>query len=323
MAGEVVFESERYAARRRRNRWLIPLIGILGVFALTIALVLILDGGKAKVYTGGEDTPYPYTWTVNKKGDATLEIDCSAAPGYVWRAENEPDGMTVAAAKKEKESKSTFTLTPMGAGRTLLSFALQGSDDPDDRIYEMDFLTETVEGKKGLQANPLSVSGHPLQGVVRGGMEGGFPYVIRTDADGDLCIALTLPKTAERTGDELIRRLEAMGITEDSTNEEVMEALDKVEWGEEPQYDWDADSSDEGVASSLGVIEEETEGTADEESGEETKGTTTVIAFFRPGAQPGTVTLRLYDSLSGVCVTAECENGAGGLFVQTHAEMAG
>ena len=48
------------------------------------------------------------------------------------------------------------------------------------------------------------------------------------------------------------------------------------------------------------------------------------VAYFRPGANAGTATLRVFDSVSGACVTVECENSTeSGLLVRSHALTAG
>ena len=302
---DVIFESERYEARRSRRRWLIPLLGVLGVIVIAVAAALILRAGKAAVVSDGEDTPYPYVWTTDRRGVTTLEIDCSAAPGYTWRLDRERPEITVAPAK-QTEGKTGFTLTPAAEGRSLLRFVLQGAE-ASDRIYELSILTEVAAAKKTLQAVPVSIAGTPLQGIVRGGADSAFPYTIFTDEDGDLCVSVTVPELAAWDENTLMQRLEAEGITSDSTPEEIFEALDRIGWRQETEYDWDSDASDETVALALGVIEEENG----------------IAAFFRAGETYGAATLRLFDSVSGACITMECENGAGGLLVTSHTETVG
>ena len=305
MAHEVIFESERLERRRRVKRWLVPTVGILLLLVGIIAVAVVLRGRTVRV-AGGEDTPYPYTWTADRTGAALLEIDCSAAPGYTWRTESVSGGISVTPSAQGSQGKTAFTLTPAGSGRAMLSFVLCGTGDPTDRIYGLDFLAETGEVGDRLQSLPVSVSGHAIQGVVRGGNDGAFPYTLRTDEDGDLCIAVALPQTSEEGVDarmgELFAKLEAGEISEEALAEAYLEMT-----GQGADWDWDSDSSDEGVALSLGVIYGEGE----------------VSAYFRPGPEQGSVTLRLFDSVSGVCITAECENGTDGLMALSHREDGG
>ena len=298
MANDIVFESERYEKRRSRNRWLIPALAVLGVLVLVIVIALIIQGGRPAIVSGGEDTPYPYVWKTEKNGSATLEIDCSAAPGYGWQPISSRQELTVVQDPQSAQGKTVFTVTPVSVGRALLSFALQGAEEAD-RIYELDFLVETAETKKTLRSTPVSVAGKPLQGLVRGGEGEDFPYTVFTDTDGDLCIAVTLPEfDLMESLTELHRQYEAGEITE-----EELDALDLSTLS--PEYEWDCDASDESIALVLGAVYEEGESEA--------------AAYFRPGETPGTVTLRMYDTVSGFCITAECENtGTGSLIVLDH-----
>ena len=299
MAKDVIFESERIEKRRSRLRRLIPVLGVLVVLIAIVAVALILRGGRTAAISGGEDTPYPYTWTVDKTGVATLEIDCSAAPGYAWQSVGSSGQVRVAPAANGKAGKTAFTVLPIGEGRALLSFVLQNINDPADRIYELNLLAEVGTEKDILRALPVNVAGHPLQGTVRGGADAAFPYAIGTDADGDLYITVTLPQASEEKlnalAEELRQKLEAGEITAD----ELLEAYQAIN---EQDSDWDCDSSNESIGLSLGVI----------------YGDGEVAAYFRSGAEIGNVTLRLFDRVSGACITAECENGAGGLLVLSH-----
>ena len=86
MAKNVVFESERYEKRQIFKRIGIPLAVVIGAILIAVVVALIVRGGRGKPVSGGEDTPYPYTWTANRNGSVTLVLDRAAAPGYIWSA---------------------------------------------------------------------------------------------------------------------------------------------------------------------------------------------------------------------------------------------
>ena len=271
MAKDVVFESERYEKRQSAKRFLFPAIGILAVVVIAVAVTLFLRN-RHTVITGGEDTPYPYTWTVNRDGSAALELDHSVSPDYVWRLVSSSSGIQVLYGGEGQENKTSFTLKPTGEGRMMLDFVLQKRDDELDRAYELSFLAEAENVKGKLTASPVSVAGKPIQGVLRGGEGSEFPYTIRTDEEGDLVIAVRIPGSGEEPEE-----------TEETGDGGI-------------SYDWDCTSADETVALPLGVI----------------YGDYEITAYFRPGAVSGTVALQVTESVTGTCITAECENSAGG-----------
>ena len=288
MAKEVLFESERYVKRQSIKRWLFPVAGILILTGIAIAVVLLLRG-RQEVLSGGEDTPYPYTWTVGKNGAVLLELDRSAAPGYVWRQSGVSPAVSVIGEESE-EGKDRFTITPEGEGRFMLSFLLRNEGDETERIYELVFLAETGEQNGQLRTAPASVVGKPLQEKLRGGEDAGFPYTIKTDEDGDLAIAVLLPGGSEETAEF------------NPEGEPAEEDALAVEEREEPQSDWNCASGDEGIALPLGVI----------------YGDDAITGYFRPGSKEGTVTVQMKDAVSGACITAECENAEGSLRVLSH-----
>ena len=291
MAKDVVFESERYEKRQSAKRFLFPAIGILAVAVIAVAVTLLLRS-RTTVISGGEDTPYPYTWTVNKNGTATLELDHSASPDYVWRLLSVSPALSVQPEGDRQENKTSFTLTPESEGRMMAAFVLERGDDELDRAYELSFLVEAESAKGRLNASPVSAAGKPLQGVVRGGGESAFPYTILTDADGDLAVTVRIAEPEEGgEGDEAAPEEEAAG-----------------EGVEDVSYDWDGISSDEAAALPLGVI----------------YGDYDITAYFRPGAVSGSVTLLVTEALTGTQITIECENsGEGSLQVISHSIKTG
>ena len=193
---DVVFDSERYEREQSIKRFLIPAAVLLGVIAVVAAAALLLRGGRVRPMTGGEDTAYPYTWVVNKNGSISLELDQSAAPGYVWTAPEENGIFAVTLEPNTEGERTRFTLTPQREGRNVLVFALQGAEE--DRIFELSVLAEVSRGDRSLTGNLLSLSGKRLPGVVRGGEGTPYPYRIFADQDGDLCILITNPDAGER-----------------------------------------------------------------------------------------------------------------------------
>ena len=292
MAKDVVFESERYEKRQSAKRFLFPAIGVLAVAIIAVALTLLLRS-RTTVISGGEDTPYPYTWTVNKNGTATLELDHSVSPDHVWRLISLSQGLSVQPEGDRQENKTSFTLTPEGEGRMMAVFVLQRGDDELDLAYELSFLVEAESAKDRLNATPVSAAGKPLQGVIRGGGESTFPYTILTDADGDLAVTVRISEPEEGgEGNEAAPEEEAAG---DGGVEGV-------------SYDWDGSSSDEAAALPLGVI----------------YGDYDITAYFRPGAVSGSVTLQVTEAVTGTIITLECENsGEGSLQVISHSITAG
>ena len=242
MAKDVIFDSERYEKQQSIKRWAIPLAALLGIIIIAAAIALILRSGRGKPIAGGEDTPYPYTWAVNRNGSVTLVLDRSAAPDFRWIAAGEDSLMSVETA--QEDSLTRFTLTPLGEGRSILTFALCRAGDETDRIYELHALTETTQDGKTLRSAVLSVSGRLLQGTVRGGEGTDYPYMLFTDADGDLVLAVT----------------DNSPIPE----EETEQSADTKDGG------WACVSENEAVAEVLGVIVRENTAAAYLRAGAET-----------------------------------------------------
>lgn len=276
MAEKIVFDSERFAKKQAIKRWLIPVAVLLAIILIAAALALFFRGGGKK-YTGGEETPYPYTWRAGKNGVISLELDRSAAPGYVWTAADAGQLMSVAESQDAENSRTLFTLMPQAAGRSVLVFALQREGDAEDRIYEISALAETDESGRSLSSALLSISGKPLLGTVRGGEGTNYPYLVRMDEDGDLLIA----------------------IADNASSQEETEP----EGGDAVSADskdtrWQCTSENESIAEVLGVITQET-GAA---------------AYLRSGSQPGAVRVCMTDSVSGTQLILELETDGNGEF---------
>ena len=281
MAEEIVFESERYEKKQTIKRWLIPAAMMLAIILIAAALAFFFRGGGRK-HTGGEETPYPYTWRAGKNGVISLELDRSAAPGYLWTASDAGALMSVAETQDAEKSRTIFTLTPQAAGRTVLVFSLQREGDAADRIYEISALAETDESGRSLSSELLSISGKPLLGTVRGGEDTDYPYLVRMDEDGDLLLAI-----ADNT----------------SPAEETGQKDGDAERADQKDAGWQCTSEDAGIAEVLGVITQE--------SG--------AVAYLRSGPQPGTVRVHMTDSISGTQLNLELEtDGSGEIRLLSH-----
>lgn len=283
MADKIVFDSERLEKRQQLKRWLIPAAALLIVILIAAVIALIVRGSRESSVAGGMDTDYPYTWASGKDGSILLEIDRSAAPGYRWIAAEGETQMSVSEQQDDAAGKTRFTLSPREEGRTVLTFRLCRPGDETDRIYVISALAETTVSGKSLRSALLSVSGRPLQGTVRGGEETDYPYLLYTDADGDLVLVVTDNRPVP---------------------EEEEEMTDKPEDSSEKKDEgWSCVSENEAVAQVLGVITREN----------------TAAAYLRAGSEPGSVLVRMADSVSGTEIVLELEaDGSGALMLLDH-----
>ena len=189
MAKSVLFESEREARRRNAMRFVIPAAALLGVLLVTVAVTLLVRGGRA--VSGGTDTPYPYAYIEKKDGSITLELDRSAAPGYQWELAAADPGVRVEPARSGAADKSRFALTPESAGRYNAAFRLLPEGADADAIYEITFFIEVTDGGEQLRAALTGASSRAMQAAVEGGGDTRCPYRVSVDEDGDLVIAVT------------------------------------------------------------------------------------------------------------------------------------
>ena len=276
MAKKVVFESERYEKRQSVRRIVIPAAVLLGAIVIAVAAALIIRGGRGKPVTGGENTPYPYTWAANKNGSVTLVADRAAAPDYIWISAADVPQMEITAKQGVPEGKTQFTLTPKEAGRYVLEFRLQREKDPDDCIFKLTALSDVTYDGKTMRASLLSVSGRRLAGVVRGGEDSLCPYQIRQDEDGDLMVIIADTEPAP---------------DEEENNEDA--GQDKKLEG------WQCESGDESVAEYLGTIRNEE----------------ISIVYLRAGTTPGRTRVRIWKAETGTELTVELELDENGAFL--------
>ncbi|MBR2716141.1 MAG: hypothetical protein IKP17_05075 [Oscillospiraceae bacterium] len=296
MAKDVIFDSERFEKRQSVKRYAIPAAAILAVIVAVAVIALIVRGGRGKPVTGGTDTDYPYTWAAGKNGSLVLEIDRSAAPDCLWIPVGEDSRTTVETA--QEEGRTRFTLVPQEAGRSVLHFALCRSGNETDRIYELSALTETTREGKALSSAVLSISGRPLQGTVTGGEGTDYPYLVFTDADGDLVVTVTdeSPVPEEEEEDKEAHTDE----TPDEAGEAPEEEAEYVY--EKPDEGWTCVSENEAVAAVLGVITRDN----------------TAAAYLRAGAGTGTTLVRMSDSVSGTEIVLELTSDGSSLLLLDH-----
>lgn len=293
MAKDVIFDSERFEKRQSVKRYAIPAAAVLVVLVAVAVIALIVRGGRGKPITGGTDTDYPYTWAAGKNGSLVLEIDRSAAPDCLWLPVGEDSRMAVETA--QEEGRTRFTFTPQGEGRSILQFALCRSGDEADRIYELSALTETSAEGKALRSAVLSVSGRALQGTVTGGEGTDYPYLIFTDADGDLVLAVTdLSPVPEEEEEET----ETAGEVSEEETEYVYE---KIEDG------WTCVSENGAVAEVLGVVTSET----------------AAAAYLRAGGEEGETLVHIQDSVSGTEIVLELTSDGRALLLLDHSLRVG
>ena len=188
---DVVFSSEKLEAREKLKRILIPVIALLVIAALVAAFALIKQAVRGTTFTGGEDTPYPYSWRNSNKGVMTLEIDNSASPGYTWiTLDPDHSNMPVTADTKQADGRNRFTLTPSEAGRHSTYFILMGEDG--EASAKLDMLLETVENAKGvLETTVLSSSVQRRQVASAGGEGTYYPYSYSADTDGFIVLTIS------------------------------------------------------------------------------------------------------------------------------------
>ena len=186
---ELVFSSELEERREKRRKAFI-LIGILlAVVIIAAAAVFFVRANRAEVFTGGEDTEYPYSWK-ERKGVVTIEIDHSADPARTWTAVN-TDGRRISIEQPEKQpkDKSRFDISFAEAGRYNLVFALTAGDNEAAGVIEM--LAEVTESEEGvLSAQILTSSLRKRQVSAQGGEGSFYPYTYSVDSDGFLVLRI-------------------------------------------------------------------------------------------------------------------------------------
>ncbi len=184
MSKTPVFSSERIESQERAKKILIPIAALLIIVGLVVAAAFIMNSIKGELKTGGEDTPYPYSWRCSNKGVMTLEIDHSADPLRHWIVlETDNARMLSAAAEKQPEDKSSFILTPSEEGRHNALFLLV--DENGEAAARLDMLMEVTRNSKGVLKTDIVESSLTARQIrVHGGEGTNYPYSYRSDPDG-------------------------------------------------------------------------------------------------------------------------------------------
>ena len=333
MAKDVIFESERYMQRQEAKRKWMPIICIAAILLAVVVIALIIRSTRGTVNTGGEDTPYPYSWSVDRKGVLTLEIDKSAAEGYSWALTDfDIARLNVEWPEKAKDGVSTFKITPDEAGRYICVFDLLNLQDRSDCKYEWRFIMDSgfvTEGET-TSAGPLSIlsgSGMELGGKQRSTEEEAVSYTIQADIDGNVTVEIINPEQGREDNtssvpmkdpdeeDASAAQTPASDPVLIEDPEEIEAALgmpleDYIAMMEEykaetaagtPLYNyyWTFTSENESVAVPAGIFY----------TGE------MAIASLNPGPEDGTVSVSVHNDILGLEVYAEVMNKEGRLSI--------
>ncbi len=170
---------------------------ILAAVAL-IGLILFLGGRKTReeLFTGGEDTPYPYAWTAEKDG-TLLVRPCGDIPeGFAWAVTELDESVIAAAAEQTADGLQAFRLTPAGAGDCFFILALIGGEDGEEELCRL-IMTVEVTGTKKPRAAVIGHRAEVTEGILRGGEDFGAPYRVWTGENGSLELRLTDAEGAE------------------------------------------------------------------------------------------------------------------------------
>lgn len=191
MSDEFLFDSEREQIRARKKRRLILLLALAGVVVLAAVVALILLSRRPALHSGGEDTPYPYTWQTLSDGSVRLQLSNEDAPEYRWVAAigQEDPAVSVRSSEKQKNG-STITLAPVHEGRCSVTLTLQTEEEDPQVRYQQTLLLEAAEVKNGLSAAVLNSSGILLQTDAKGGGGTENPYRAYYESNGDLVVSV-------------------------------------------------------------------------------------------------------------------------------------
>ncbi len=200
---ELIFQSEKLEKRRRLARVWIPVGALCAVAVIAVVAGLLLGGTRTEVVTGGEDTPYPYTWTASTGGSVTLELSQQGAPqGACWQVLEDSTGLETGAAQEtsavfrvKNESKAgqntgRITLEAVNPGRALLSLGLRA--EGAELAYRWTLMAQVSEENGSRTAALLSAGSTGFQETVTGSGEAGIPYTIGSDGETGLIVRMEL-----------------------------------------------------------------------------------------------------------------------------------
>ena len=345
---EIVFSSERMERRRNARRYWIPAVTLVVMIGAAAAVALLTRSDRGGTYAG-EGTPFSYSWTEEKNGCVTLELDRSGVDGYLWvvsdasaevvvreadgtearpNESGEPTVLTVEPDKKQPKDKLRLVMKPESAGRAMFTMSLLNESDPTDRIGELSVLAETRNDGGKLNVYLISAGGKKHQGVIRGeGTE--YAYVAQMNEYDNFVLTVVNKLAAleenELEADEETELTEDQGGEEEEvlfygyTEEEFMALPDeeRIALLEKEQARLDALEAEEDAAEE----QQEPEGwrcVSDNEDVTEVLdivyASESVSAYLLPGGQPGSATVKMTDPDSGTEITLICEVDANGDF---------
>jgi|GEM_PF-4151900 len=177
-------DIKKFITKRSVMTAVVILAGIL-----LIALIFLLSGrGRKDVsYTGGEDSPYPYSWTEYKDGSIVIRPFSFVPEGCSWSANGSDDAVIKVAQTGDKKAQA-FTVSPAGEGDSFLTLDL--TEQGGLSLASVNMVVESSgSGKKAV----LTVTGHRIdvaEDVLRG-EEHGVSYLIMTDGSGDLHLSVS------------------------------------------------------------------------------------------------------------------------------------
>ena len=218
MSDEFLFDSERQQQKADRKRKLLPFLVLAGVLLLAVIVALLLRGSKGEIHTGGEQTDYPFRWSLKSDGSVELTVPHEDAPESRWVLKDGEESLpALRVTREEGENDGTvFLLHPETEGRALFTLTLTGQGENAAKSYEMKLLAEVTPGEKGLSAALLNASGVRCQAELRGGEDSENPYRLYTDEDGVLILSVEIASEYETDWDYEIlsgeESLELLGV---------------------------------------------------------------------------------------------------------------
>ena len=139
-------------------------------------MVFSMAGCGKNTFQGGEDTNFPYTWKEERKGTILLTLDGSyGSQDYHWSAVSSDDKvLQVTVAKKEKNGKVSYRLTPLAEGPAQVTFvrerevqdtiqgSIQGTDE-EKGSTPAETQGEQAKGEENVKQNDAAADQPPQE----------------------------------------------------------------------------------------------------------------------------------------------------------------
>lgn len=198
---------------------LLGALGVLGSLILIVSAVALIRGtvlGGEK-FSGGQDSPYPYTWIEKENGSIVLTLE-NGKSGYQWELAKLADQL-MEVSTQVKGGKTQVTFTPINEGITSVSFDLVG---PGERLatvfYQVDIFGNGGAPRIHFVDNRITVrqgnmtldSGDPDHPITVGAGEGGTLAVrIGGVSEEDLFRDFVTDEETAQEGDSLFWEAES------------------------------------------------------------------------------------------------------------------